>query len=120
MAAVIQPVCDSADPALPSTPRLYSVVRQPILDLHGRVHAYELLFRGVPAPDGVSAFNNLIEIARNFDLEKPQRVEEVDGKAHRICAAARWQALNEQLAQVLPATRSRSSRSGRPRKSRLK
>jgi len=49
MAAVIQPVCDSADPALPSTPRLYSVVRQPILDLHGRVHAYELLFRGVPA-----------------------------------------------------------------------
>jgi EAL and modified HD-GYP domain-containing signal transduction protein len=103
MAAVIQPVCDSADPALPSTPRLYSVVRQPILDLHGRVHAYELLFRGVPAPDGVSAFNNLIEIARNFDLEKPSELKKLTGKLTAFVRCP-WQALNEQLAQVLPAT----------------
>jgi len=33
---------------------LFSVVRQPILDLRGRVHAYELHYRGGLSPDGVS------------------------------------------------------------------
>ena len=86
MAAVIQPVCDSADPAPSSTPRLYSVVRQPILDLHGRVHAYELLFRGDAAPDGVSALQQPDRDRTKLRPREAQRVEKVDGKAHRICA----------------------------------
>jgi EAL and modified HD-GYP domain-containing signal transduction protein len=102
MAAVIQPVLNPGDPALTSTPRLCSVVRQPILDLHGRVHAYELLFRGDSAPGEASAFN-LIETARDFGLEKPSELKKLTGKLTAFVRCP-WGALNEQLAQVLPAS----------------
>jgi EAL and modified HD-GYP domain-containing signal transduction protein len=101
MAAIVQPVTNPGEPALTQTSRLCSVVRRPILDLHGRVHAYELLFRGDRPPDGVSAFNHLIETAGNFGLEKPSELKKLTGKltAFVLCP---WEALNEQLAQVLP------------------
>ncbi len=103
MAAVIQPVHNSGDPALTSTSRRCSVVRQPILDLHGRVHAYELLFRGDPAADGVSACNNLIAAAGKLGLEKPSELKKLTGKLTAFVRCP-WALLNEQLAQVLPAS----------------
>ncbi|MGD0481846.1 MAG: HDOD domain-containing protein [Terracidiphilus sp.] len=103
MAAVIQPAHSSGDPALTSAPRLCSVVRQPILDLHGRVHAYELLFRGDRATDGVSAFRNLTETSGNFGLEKPSELKKLTGKLTAFVRCP-WEALNEQLVQVLPAS----------------
>lgn len=104
MAAAIQAVHNSDDPALASTPRLCSVARQPILDLRGRVHAYKLLFRrDDPAPDGVTAFNSLIETAGEFGLEKPSELKKLTGKLTAFVRCP-WEALNEQLAQVLPAS----------------
>lgn len=103
MAAVIQPVLNSGDRTPSSTPRLCSVVRQPLLDLHGRVHAYELLFRGDPASGGVSDFDNLIEIARKFGLEKPSELKKLTGKLTAFVRCP-WGSLSEQLAQVLPAS----------------
>jgi EAL and modified HD-GYP domain-containing signal transduction protein len=102
MAAAIQPVHNSGDPAFTSTPGPCSLVRQPILDLRGRVHAYELLFRRDPAPDGVSACNNLIETAANFGLEKPSELKKLTGKLTAFVRCP-WEALNARLAQVLPA-----------------
>lgn len=101
MAAVMQARPNRGDPTSPSTPRLCSSVRQPILDLRGRVHAYELRFRGDPSADGVSAFHNLIETAREFGLEKPSELKKLTGKLTAFVRCP-WQALNEQLAQVLP------------------
>jgi c-di-GMP phosphodiesterase len=103
MAAAIQSVHNSSDSELKSTHRLCSVVRQPILDLRGRIHAYELRFRGDLVTDGVAAYNNLRETAVNFGLEKPSELKKLTGKltAFVRCPA---EALNEQLAQVLPAS----------------
>ncbi len=103
MAAAIQSIHNSTDPTITSTPQLRSVVRQPILDLHGRVHAYELFFRGRPAPDGVSAFNHLLEIAGNLGLGKPSELKKLTGKLPAFVRCP-WEALSEQLAQVLPAS----------------
>jgi c-di-GMP phosphodiesterase len=103
MAAVIQPVHNSDPQAVTSRPELCSVVRQPILDLRGRVHAYELLFRGDPAADGISPFNTLIETAGNFGLEKPSELKKLTGKLTAFVHCA-LEALNEHLAQVLPAS----------------
>jgi len=48
--------------------------RQPILDLHGRVHGYELLFRNGPEEafrgDGEFAMRNMLDSAMLFGLEK--------------------------------------------------
>ncbi len=102
-AAVVQSVHNSGDPALASIRGPYSLVRQSILDLRGRVHAYELLFRGGPAPDGASALNGLIETAENFGLEKPSELKKLTGKLTAFLRCP-LQVLNEQLAQVLPAS----------------
>jgi EAL and modified HD-GYP domain-containing signal transduction protein len=103
MATVMQPVPKWSVPALASTARLCSVVRRPILDLHGRVHAYELLFRGDCAPDGVSAFNTLMETAGKFSLEKPSELKKLTGKLTAFVRCP-WEAPGEQLAQILPAS----------------
>jgi len=103
MAAAIQPVHNSGESALPSTPRPCSVIRQPILDLRGRVHAYELLFRRDAVPDGTSVFNNLIETAGNFGLEKPSELKKLTGKLTAFVRCP-LEALNEQLALILPAS----------------
>jgi EAL and modified HD-GYP domain-containing signal transduction protein len=103
MAAVIQPILNSGDPASTSTPGLCSVVRQPILDLRGRVHAYELIFRRETSPNGVSTFNDLIETAGSFGLEKPSELKKLTGKLTAFVRCP-LEALDERLAQVLPAS----------------
>jgi c-di-GMP phosphodiesterase len=103
MAAATQPVYNSGDPAQSSMPRPCSVVRQPILDLNGRVHAYELLFRGDSAPDAVSAFHSLFKTAGKFGLEKPSELKKLTGKLTAFVRCP-WEALGEPLAHVLPAS----------------
>lgn len=101
MAALIQPIHNTGDPVSKSLPRLRSVVRMPILDTRGRVHAYELLFRGEPSSGGGLTFKNLIETAGTFSLEKPSELKKLTG---RLTAFVRCplEALDERLAQVLP------------------
>lgn len=103
MSAAIQSVHNAGNPALNSTHRPCLVVRQPILDSRGRVHAYELLFPAEQVRDGVEAFVNVCETATNFGLERPSELKKLTGK---LTAFVRCpvEALSEQLAQVLPAT----------------
>jgi len=103
MSAAIQPVHDSGNSAFESTHRLCSIVRQPILDSRGRVHGYELHFRGESVRDRVDAYMNLFETAANFGLEKPSELKKLTGK---LTAFVRCpvEALSERLAQVLPAS----------------
>jgi EAL and modified HD-GYP domain-containing signal transduction protein len=103
MAAAIQLVFKTEDQGSKSANRLCSVVRQPILDLHSRVHAYQLLFRGWPDVDEAAGYNNLRETALAFRLEKPSELKKLTGKltAFVRCPA---ETLNEQLAQMLPAS----------------
>jgi c-di-GMP phosphodiesterase len=103
MAAVIQPVHNSDQQRVTSRPELCSVVRQPILDLRGRVHAYELRFRENPAAGRVSPFNTLIETAGAFGLEKPSELKKLTGKLTAFVHCP-LEALTEHLAQVLPAS----------------
>jgi len=101
MAAATQTIHSAAEPGIKSTQRLDSVVRKPILDLRGRVHAYELLFRR--DLDGIAVEKNLLETAAHFNLEKPSELKKLTGK---LTAFVRCpvEALSEQLAQVLPAS----------------
>jgi EAL and modified HD-GYP domain-containing signal transduction protein len=103
MSAAIQPAQYSGDLRPESVRQLCSVVRQPILDLRGRVHAYELRFRGDAVPNGEAAYNNLLEAAANLGLQKPSELKKLTGKltAFLRCPV---EALNDQLAQVLPAS----------------
>jgi|CZKL01.1.fsa_nt_gi EAL and modified HD-GYP domain-containing signal transduction protein len=67
----------------PSAPgHLYSVARQPILDLHGRVHAYELLFRGGTELDGCAELvgRTMVETAAFFGLQRPSELKKLTGK----------------------------------------
>jgi EAL and modified HD-GYP domain-containing signal transduction protein len=81
------------------------VARQPILDLHSRVHAYELLLRGETELErsGEPAGCNMAETAAFFGLQRPSELKKLTGKmtAHVSCPA---EALNDQLAQILPPT----------------
>jgi len=85
--------------------RLCSIARQPILDLHSRVHAYELLLRGAMGVDGnlEAVDRNMAETAAYFGLQKPSELKKLTGKmtAFVTCPAT---ALNDQLAQTLPPT----------------
>jgi EAL and modified HD-GYP domain-containing signal transduction protein len=103
MAAAIQQVCNMEDARAKSMNRMSSVVRQPILDLRSRVHAYRLLFRGERVLDEAAEYNKLLETVLAFGLEKPSEMKKLTGKltAFVHCPA---KALNEQLAQVLPAS----------------
>jgi len=101
MDAAYQPIYKPGDSALTFSPGPFSVVRQPILDLRGRVHAYELLFRGGLSSDGVSAFNSLLETAGNFSLEKPSELKKLTGKLTAFVRCP-MVGLNEQLGSVLP------------------
>ena len=102
MASALQPIQKSGDPSVESTHQLCLVARQPILDLRGRVHAYELHFRGDSEPDSGAAYNSLLETAVKFGLEKPSELKKLTGK---LTAFARYpvELLSEPLAQLLPA-----------------
>jgi EAL and modified HD-GYP domain-containing signal transduction protein len=83
---------------------VHFVARQPILDLHGRVHAFRLLFREDLEPgDGASAGRAMMETAAFHKLNKPIELKRLTGNLVAIvrCAA---EALSEELQQVLPPT----------------
>lgn len=103
MAVAIEGVHNSGDTELASARRLCSVVRQPILDRRGRVHAYELRFHGDRVHNGADAYNNLLETVVNFGLGKSSELKKLTG---RLTAFVRCsiEALSERLAQVLPAS----------------
>jgi len=77
------------------------VARQPILDAHGRVHGYELLFRdgpqAAPRGDGETASRAILDDAVLFGLER--LTNGLPGFVH--CTV---DTLTEQLVQVLPAS----------------
>jgi len=82
--------------------RVHFLARQPILDLHGRVHAFRLLFRDrSESEENAPAGRSMIETAAFHKLDKPSELKRLTGKlvAFVPCAA---EALSEQLAQMLP------------------
>ncbi len=105
MATPFRPIHSSEETQPGATNRLYSIARQPILDLRGRLHAYELRLRGVPELDGIGeeASRTLTETAAFFGLQRPSELKKLTGKmtAFVRCPA---EALNERLEQTLPAT----------------
>jgi c-di-GMP-related signal transduction protein len=80
-------------PSPASAVRLCSVARQPILDLHGRVHAFKLLFRS----------QALLETAARFSLSKPSELKKLTG-ALTAFVSCPPEALSQQLEHVLPAS----------------
>ena len=67
------PGCSHSADSEPAAGMHYAA-RQPILDLHGKVHGYELLFRNGPEAafrgDGDFATRNMLDSAMLFGLEK--------------------------------------------------
>jgi len=105
MATTGRSINGSEDRPPHATGRLCCVARQPILDLHSRVHAYELLLRGGTELEGSGepVGRNMAEAAALFGLQKPSELKKLTGKmtAHVNCPA---EALNDQLAQIFPPT----------------
>jgi c-di-GMP-related signal transduction protein len=105
MATVTIPAKHSAAIRSALTNQLHSVARQPILDLHGRVHAFKLLFRDEPEPggDGAPANSAMRETAGIFGLHKPSELKKLTGKLKAFVNCSR-ETLSEEFEQVLPAT----------------
>jgi EAL and modified HD-GYP domain-containing signal transduction protein len=88
--------------ALPEPPdALRYVARQPIMDLHGRVHGYELLFRAGPEAafrgDGDLATRTMLDNTVIFGLER------LTGGLPAFVNCTR-EALTEEMVHVLPAS----------------
>lgn len=103
MATTVVPVRDFGNSGPQSTDRLCSVARQPILDLRGRVHAYELVFREASGQDEDAALSSWRETAARFCLEKPSELKKLTGKLTAFVRCP-LNALNDQLERVLPAS----------------
>jgi len=87
-----------------ATAHAHFVARQPILDLHGRVHAFRLLFRedSQPGEDRLHS-RAMMEAAAFHKLSRPSELKRLTGSLVAVvrCAA---EALSEDLAEVLPPT----------------
>lgn len=83
----------------------YIVARQPILDLRGRVHAFEVVFRGGTALNGKGeqAARTMAETVAFFALQKPSEMKKLTGKMPAFVSCP-VEALSDKLAQVLPST----------------
>ena len=105
MATPVRAVCTSEDTRPRTSGGLYSVSRQPILDLRGRIHAYELLFRDGTGLDrnGEPASSAMADTAAFFGLQKPSELKKLTGKMTALVSCPA-EALSDQLAQVLPPT----------------
>ena len=105
MTTPVQPVCSSNDTRRHVPGRLCSVARQPILDLHSRVHAYELLLCGATELNGSgeAACRNMAETIAFFGLQKPSELKKLTGKLMAFVSCP-MEALSDQLAQMLPST----------------
>ena len=99
MAVRVAPATASEVSATEWTEGLRYVARQPILDLRGRVHAYELLFRAGPEAtfrgDGDLATRTMLDNTVMFGLEK------LTGGMLAIVNCTR-EALAEDLVDILP------------------
>jgi EAL and modified HD-GYP domain-containing signal transduction protein len=105
MATPIDPVNDSEQAQPGSTARLHAAVRQPILDLHGRVHAYELVFRQEIERDGNCELpgSTMTETAAFFGLQRPSELKKLTGRLTAFVSCP-TEALSDQLAETLPST----------------
>ncbi len=99
------PVSNSANTRPEATSELRAVARRPILDLHGRDHAFRLLFRGVPerTVDGESSSRITLETAAAFGLAKPSELKNLTGRLMAFVHCVP-ETLSEQLAHALPPT----------------
>jgi c-di-GMP phosphodiesterase len=90
-------------PSIPGV--LHMVVRHPILDLRGRVHAYELLLREGREQNGKEGpvVRPVAETAAFFALQKPSELKKLTGKMMAF-VSCRLEDLSDRLAQTLPAT----------------
>ncbi|MGA7343064.1 MAG: hypothetical protein WBX18_20855, partial [Terracidiphilus sp.] len=82
----------------------YIVARQPILDARGRVHAFELLFRGGTElnGNGEPVPRAMAETAAFFALQKPSEMKKLTGKMTAFVSCP-VETLSDQLAQTLPS-----------------
>jgi EAL and modified HD-GYP domain-containing signal transduction protein len=105
MVAPVQAACISEDTRHLASGRLCSVARQPILDLRGRVHAYELLFRGETELGGnrQPVSRSMSDTAAFFGLHKPSELKKLTGKLTAFVRCP-LQDLSDQLAQTLPSS----------------
>ncbi|MGB7547768.1 MAG: HDOD domain-containing protein [Terracidiphilus sp.] len=99
MATAVGPAYSSRDAGHDAAGGVHLVARQPILDLHGRVHAYALRFRGGAGPDG----RTMLETAAMLGLERPSELKKLTGRLTAFVHCAE-ETLGERLAQQLPAT----------------
>ena len=108
MATSIRLVNTSEDPGesagLAAAGRLCSIARQPILDLRGRIHAYELLLRGATGlgGSGEAVSLTLAETAAFWGLQRPSELKKLTGKMTAFVSCPS-EALCDQLAQTLPS-----------------
>lgn len=83
--------------------KLYSVARQPILDLHGRVHAYELRFRPGAEADSIalSFDSSMTDTAKIFSLQRPSELKKLTGKMTAFVSCP-TEMLSNRIAEMLP------------------
>jgi len=80
---------------------MHFVVRQPILDLRGRVHAFKLRFRnGYPKEEGEENRPNLLESVAQFGLGRPSGLKRLTGALPAFLECSE-EVLTPQLAQSL-------------------
>jgi EAL and modified HD-GYP domain-containing signal transduction protein len=76
------------------------MARKPILDLHGRVHAYQLQYRNRPGDEDSTDWSLPI-VAAHLGLEKPSELKKLTGKLKAMVRIPIGK-VSEQLAQLLP------------------
>ena len=105
MATPVRAICTFEETGLNASGRLCLVARQPILDLRGRVHAYELLFReGTESErNGRPVSRTMADTAAFFGLHKPSELKKLTGKLTAFVSCP-LRELNDQLVQALPST----------------
>ncbi len=103
MATTAIPVNHCAAAESESKNLLHSVARQPILDLHGRVHAFKLVFRGESGQGGACApaISAIRETAATFGLHKPSELKKLTGRLKAFVNSS-GEKLSEEFEQVLP------------------
>ena len=105
METPVRLISKTEDPRPSISCALHMVARHPILDLRGRVHAYELLFRERREQNGNEqpVARAVAETAAFFALQKPSELKKLTGKMMAF-VSCRLEDLSVQLAQTLPAT----------------
>jgi EAL and modified HD-GYP domain-containing signal transduction protein len=104
MTTPVRASCTSEEKRPNASGRVNSVARQPILDLRGRVHAYELLFRqGTELnSNGEPVSRIMADTAAFFGLHKPSELKKLTGKLTAFVSCP-VEELSDRLAQTLPS-----------------